>query len=208
MNLQTGLPTRGLYLITSDDADTARFLKRVIPLLSHSIAILQYRNKLASTEQMREQATALRNECRRQGIVLIINDAINLAREIMADGVHLGEHDGGIAAARQQLGNSAIIGASCYNSLALAEKAAADGANYIAFGAIYPSKTKPQARHAGLDLFSQAAHLNIPMVAIGGITPDNAAQTIAAGADFIAVIGGVFDAADPFTELNTFISHF
>jgi thiamine-phosphate pyrophosphorylase len=208
MNLKTVLPSHGLYLITPDDASTERFLKRVIPTLSPNIAILQYRNKLASAEQMHEQSSTLLAECHRHGIVLIINDAISLAHEIGADGVHLGEHDGDIAAARQQLGSNTIIGASCYNSLALAKKAVNDGADYIAFGAIYASATKPQARHAGLELFSQAAHLNIPMVAIGGITPDNAAHTVAAGANFIAVIGAVFDSENPLAVLNRFISHF
>jgi thiamine-phosphate pyrophosphorylase len=208
MNLQTVLPTHGLYLITPDDTDTQRFLKRVIPLLTPDIAILQYRNKLADFQQRLEQSHALLTECRRLGIVFIINDHTILAKSIQADGVHLGEQDGDIVYARQQLGVNAIIGASCYNSLASAEKAVNEGADYVAFGAIYASATKPQARHANLAIFAQAAHLQIPMVAIGGITPDNAAHTIAAGADFIAVIGAVFDAPDPANAINAFISHF
>jgi len=106
------------------------------------------------------------------------------------------------------LGSNAIIGVSCYNKVALAEQAASDGADYIAFGAVYPSATKPNARKADLSLFTQAKSLNLPMVAIGGITPDNAAQTLAAGADFLAVIGAVFDAADPALETTKFLSLF
>jgi thiamine-phosphate pyrophosphorylase len=208
MSLRLSHKKTGLYLITADDSDSRGFLTRVCAVLNDKIAVLQYRNKLATESEKREQAETLLKECRRLGIIFIINDDIALAKSIQADGVHLGEHDGDIQNARWQLGDTAIIGASCYNSLALAEKATADGADYIAFGAIYPSATKPHARQAGLELFQQAAHLNIPMVAIGGITPDNAAATIAAGANFIAVIGAVFDAADPLAEVNKFISHF
>lgn len=208
MNPSTVLPKGGLYLITPDDSDSERFLDRVLPVLNPEIAVLQYRNKLANIDQMNEQAKVLFEHCRRLGIVFIINDNSALAHEIGADGVHLGEHDGGLKTARHLLGPNAIIGVSCYNSLELAEKAAADGANYLAFGAVYSSNTKPQARSAGLELFSQAAPLNLPMVAIGGISQGNTAQTLAAGADFIAVIGAVFDAADPASEVKSFISRF
>ena len=208
MNPSTVLPKGGLYLITPDDSDSERFLQRVLPVLTPDIAVLQYRNKLVNADQMHEQAKVLFRHCRHLDIVFIINDNIALAHEIGVDGVHLGEHDGDLKTARHLLGPNSIIGVSCYNSLALAEKAAFDGANYIAFGAVYSSTTKPQACKAGLELFSQAAPLNLPMVAIGGITPDNAAQTLAAGANFIAVIGAVFDAADPASEVQSFISRF
>ena len=208
MNSSTDLPNGGLYLITPDDAESERFLARVLPVLNNQIAVLQYRNKLANSEQLLEQANALLERCRRLGIIFIINDDIALAHRLSADGVHLGEHDDELESARSLLGSNAIIGVSCYNSLALAEKAASDGADYLAFGAVYPSATKPNARNAGLELFSEAKWLNLPMVAIGGITPDNAAQTLAAGADFLAVIGAVFDAADPALEATKFLSLF
>ena len=208
MNSSTDLPNGGLYLITPDDADSENFLARVLPVLSSQIAVLQYRNKLANSEQMLEQANALLVRCRRLGIIFIINDDIALAHRLSADGVHLGEHDSDIESARSLLGTSAIIGVSCYNSLAMAEKAASYGADYIAFGAIYPSATKPNARKAGLEIFSQAKSLNLPMVAIGGITPDNALQTLVAGADFLAVIGAIFDTADPALETTKFLSLF
>jgi thiamine-phosphate pyrophosphorylase len=208
MSLRLHHKKTGLYLITPDDSDNRGFLMRVCAVLNDKIAILQYRNKLATESEKRQQAETIGKECRRLGIIFIVNDDIALAKNIQADGVHLGKHDGDIQSARLALGETAIIGASCYNSLALAEKAAADGADYLAFGALYPSRTKPQAQTAGLELFEQAAHLEIPMVAIGGITPDNTARTISAGAHFIAVIGAVFDATDPLAEVNKFISHF
>ena len=208
MKPSTVFPKGGLYLITPDDSDSERFLERVLAVLNPGIAVLQYRNKLANADQKHEQAKVLFQYCRNLGIAFIINDDIELAHELGADGVHLGEHDTDLKTARHLLGPNTIIGVSCYNSLTLAEKTASDGANYIAFGAVYSSATKPDARNAGLELFSQAKLLNLPMVAIGGITPDNAAQTLAAGADFIAVIGAVFDAADPASEVKSFISRF
>lgn len=208
MNSSIVFPNGGLYLITPDDSDNKSFLARVLPVLDSQTAVLQYRNKLANATQMREQAKVLLERCRSLGIVFIINDDINLAHELVADGVHLGEHDADLKTARNLLGPRAIIGVSCYNSLPLAEKAATEGADYIAFGAVYASGTKPLARKAGLELFSQAAALDLPMVAIGGITSDNAAQTLAAGANFLAVIGAIFDAADPASEIHKFILHF
>jgi thiamine-phosphate pyrophosphorylase len=187
---------RGLYLITPDDADTARLLLRVHPLLAH-VACLQYRNKSATPALRREQAAALLPLCRAAGVPLVVNDDAGLAAAIGAQGVHLGEHDGAIAPARAKLGANAIIGASCYDELARAERAAAEGASYVAFGAFHPSPTKPNARHATPRLLQDAARLGLPRVAIGGITPDNAQPLIAAGADLVAVISGVFDAPDP-----------
>jgi thiamine-phosphate pyrophosphorylase len=187
---------RGLYLITPDEADTARLLLRVQPLLAHA-ACLQYRNKSATPMLRHEQAAVLLPLCRNAGVPLIINDDAKLAAAIGADGVHLGEDDGAIEPAREMLGTGAIIGVSCYDELARAERAAAEGASYIAFGAFHPSPTKPNARRASPRLLQDAARLGLPRVAIGGITPDNARSLIMAGADLVAVISGVFDAPDP-----------
>lgn len=187
---------RGLYLITPDEADTARLLLRVHPLLAH-VACLQYRNKSATPALRREQAAALLPLCRAAGVPLVVNDDVGLAAAIGAQGVHLGEHDGAIAPARAKLGANAIIGVSCYDELARAERAAAEGASYVAFGAFHPSPTKPNARHATPRLLQDAARLGLPRVAIGGITPDNAQPLIAAGADLVAAISGVFEAPDP-----------
>jgi thiamine-phosphate pyrophosphorylase len=157
------------------------------PLLPFA-SCLQYRNKRADAGLREQQAVALRGLCRGAGVPLIINDDASLAAKIGADGVHLGEHDGDIVAARALLGDGAIIGVSCYDELLRAEIAARTGADYIAFGAFFPSPTKPNARRAAPALLQAAARLGLPRVAIGGITPDNARPLIAAGADLIAVI--------------------
>jgi len=201
-------PRRGLYLLTPDEPDGARLLARVLPLLDKGIALLQYRNKFADRERRRQQALALQPHCRRFGVPLIINDDWVLAAEIDADGAHLGDSDGDILAARKLLPAAKILGASCYDSLERAEVAAMAGADYLAFGAMFASGTKPNARVASLDLLQQAARFNLPRVAIGGITPDNAGKVIAAGADLIAVIGGVFDAPDPAASVGQFLECF
>ncbi|RZA36347.1 MAG: thiamine phosphate synthase [Lysobacteraceae bacterium] len=192
-----GSAARGLYLITPDEADTARLLARTAPLLAAGVTWLQYRNKTASDALRHVQARALQALCRQAGVPLIVNDDADLAEAIGAEGVHLGEDDGGIAAARQRLGPAAIIGASCYDQLSLAESAVAAGASYVAFGAFFPTRSKTGTRHAGIDLLAHAASLHVPRVAIGGITPDNAGSLVDAGADLVAVISGVYDAPDP-----------
>jgi thiamine-phosphate pyrophosphorylase len=187
---------RGLYLITPDETDTARLLARVEEVIGHA-ALLQYRNKAANDAVRRAQADALRTLCTGFGVPLIVNDDLVLARNIGADGVHLGENDGDARVARARLGPDAIIGVSCYDDLARARAATEAGASYIAFGAFFPSSTKPDARRAALDLLHDTAVLGLPRVAIGGITPDNARKLVEAGADLLAVISGVFDAPDP-----------
>jgi thiamine-phosphate pyrophosphorylase len=186
----------GLYLITPDDTDTDALLSRVQSVLPFA-ACLQYRNKRADDDLRRTQASALAAACRDAGVPFIVNDDAHLARDVKADGVHLGEHDGAIADARALLGPGALIGLSCYDSLQRARDGVSAGADYIAFGAFFPSTTKPNARRATLDLLRDAAPLRTPRVAIGGITPDNARPLVAAGADLIAVVSGVFDAPDP-----------
>ena len=186
---------RGLYLVTPDDPDRDALLARVQPLLP-ACACLQYRNKTADAALRRAQATALADACRTAGVPFIVNDDARLAADLGA-GVHLGEHDGSIDAARALLGDDAIIGVSCYDRLDRARDAAAAGADYLAFGAFFPSPTKPNARRATPTLLRDAASLQRTRVAIGGITPDNARPLIEAGADLIAVVSGVFDAPDP-----------
>ena len=186
----------GLYLVTPDEPDAARLFARVAPLLPFASCV-QYRNKRADADVREYQARGLHALCVDADVPLIINDDAALAARIGVDGVHLGEHDGDIAEARSLLGHDAIIGVSCYDDLARAENAARVGADYIAFGAFFPSPTKPMARRAAPGLLQAAARLGLPLVAIGGITPDNARPLIAAGADLIAVVSGVFDAADP-----------
>lgn len=204
MNVPTIWPTRGLYLLTPDEPDTARLVARVEPLLSEGVAMLQLRNKPATGALLRQQALALLPLCRAHNVPLIINDDWRLAAEIGAAGAHLGESDGALGQARAALGDAAILGASCYGELARAERAGAAGASYLAFGAFFASGTKPLAQRAALSLLRDAARLQLPTVAIGGITPDNAPQVIAAGADFVAVIGAVFDAPDPAARVRAF----
>lgn len=187
---------RGLYLITPDDTDPARLLSRVEAVLPYA-CWLQYRNKQAGAALRDEQAVALLALARAHGVRLLINDDAALAARIGADGVHLGEDDGDLAQARTLLGADALVGASCYGDIARARRAVQAGADHVAFGAFYPSATKPGARRAHPDLLGQAAALGVPRVAIGGITPDNAGPLLDAGADLIAVVGGVFDAPDP-----------
>jgi thiamine-phosphate pyrophosphorylase len=161
---------------------------------------IQYRDKSADQQRRREQATALLQlvrQHRTQGARLLINDDVELALHCGADGVHLGEHDSTLAQARQRLGAQAIIGVSCYNQLERAREAARGDASYLAFGAFFPSPTKPQARRAGAELLHAARDLGRPLCAIGGITAQTSADLVQAGADLIAVVSEVFAAADP-----------
>ncbi|HZH43821.1 MAG TPA: thiamine phosphate synthase [Lysobacter sp.] len=188
---------RGLYAITPDEADTARLLARVAPVLAERPALLQFRNKAADPALRETQARALLPLCRQHGIPLIVNDDWALAAAIGADGAHLGEDDGALADARRVLGSRALLGVSCYDSFERARAAVAAGADYVAFGAFFPSPSKPTARRATPALLQAAAALGVPRVAIGGITPDNGGTLVASGADLLAVISGVFDAPDP-----------
>jgi len=186
---------RGLYLITPEEPDTDRLLARVAAVLPQA-TWLQYRQKDADAPRRLAQAAALQALCAQAGVPLIINDDVALAAAIGAAGVHLGEDDGDIAAARARLGPDAIIGASCYDDAILAEHAVSAGASYVAFGAFFPTTSKVTTRRATAALLAGAAALGVPRVAIGGITPDNMGPLVAAGADLVAVIGGVFEAAD------------
>jgi thiamine-phosphate pyrophosphorylase len=187
---------KGLYAVTSDQADTARLLIQVEAALGGGAALVQYRNKPGAEALRREQAAGLLALCRKFGVPLIINDHVELCRDLGADGVHLGSDDGDIAVARAALGPGKIIGISCYNRLDLARKAAAQGADYVAFGSCFDSGTKPAAVRAPLELFSEAKQIGLPTVAIGGITAENAPLAIRAGADSIAVIGALWTAPD------------
>lgn len=189
---------RGLYLVTPDAADSATLLASVERVLPARPALLQYRNKLADPLRQLDEARSLRQLCSSAGVPLIINDDVALARAVAADGVHLGRDDGSPAAARAVLGADALIGVSCYDEWTRAEDAAAAGADYVAFGAMFPSSTKPGAVRAPLTLLTRArAALDCPVAAIGGITLDNAPALIEVGADLLAVISDVFAAADP-----------
>lgn len=190
---------RGLYAITSQAICTSddRLVAAVADALSGGARLVQYRDKWNPPDQRRRNAHALRGLCHAQGALLIINDDPELAEAVEADGVHLGAADPPIAAARARLGPDAIIGVTCSGSLARAEAAAAAGASYVAFGRFYPSRTKPNAPPAPLSILAEArTALALPVCAIGGLTPANAASVIAAGADLVAAVEGLFGAAD------------
>lgn len=194
---------RGVYLITPDETDSARLLQRVRPLLAGT-TWLQYRNKAVDAPTRLAQATALQALCAETGVPLIINDDAALALQVGAAGVHLGEDDGDIAATRALLGPQAIIGASCYDEFERAQRAVVAGADYVAFGAFFPSRSKITPRRASPELLRQSAALGVPRVAIGGLTPDNSRAVVDAGADLIAVISGVFSEADPVAALQAY----
>jgi thiamine-phosphate pyrophosphorylase len=187
----------GLYALTPDLLDTDELVARVERALLGGAAAVQYRNKLASPPLRRAQALVLRDLCAAQGTIFIVNDDVDLAFAVDADGVHLGRDDPPLARARRRLGQTAIIGASCYDSLERAATAVAEGADYIAFGSFFPSVIKPDARRAEPSLLTAAkARWNVATVAIGGITLATAPALIAAGADALAVITAVFEAPD------------
>lgn len=186
----------GLYAVTPATADTAMLVAKVAAALDGGAAAVQYRSKELPSAAREAQARALARVLAARGGVYIVNDDPELAKTVGADGVHIGEDDASIGAARELLGPERLIGVSCYNDFTRAERAVADGADYVAFGSFFPSGTKPQARRADVTLLSRARTLGVPVVAIGGITAGNASVVIDAGADAVAVISDVFDHAD------------
>jgi thiamine-phosphate pyrophosphorylase len=189
------LPACGLYAIT--DGPRADLLDAVEAALRGGCRVLQYRDKTVDAVRREHEALELLALCTRYAVPLIINDDADLAACVGAAGVHLGEDDANIASARATIGPTAIVGVSCYDSLSRAQELAAAGADYLAFGAFFPSSSKATSRRASPNLLREAAVLGKPRVAIGGITVDNAPLLIDAGADFLAVISGVFAQPDP-----------
>jgi thiamine-phosphate pyrophosphorylase len=183
---------RGLYAITPETVDANTLLRQVSAALEGGIALLQYRRKQRAGI---EEARALAALCRRHRVPFIVNDDIGIALAADAAGVHLGRDDGDLPGARSRL-QGKLLGVSCYDSLAAARAAVAAGADYVAFGSVFSSPTKPAAVRAPLALFGQARALGVPLVAIGGINLENAPQLLAAGADALAVISDLFDAPD------------
>ena len=183
----------GLYAITPDLEDTARLCQMVEAIILGGASVVQYRNKVANEALRFAQASALLPICRQHQIPFIINDHLDLFLALDADGLHIGGDDGDIRATKQHIGQNKLLGVSCYTDFANAEKAEKAGADYVAFGACFPSNTKPHAPRAELSLFTQAKALSVPAVAIGGITLENADSVIKAGASAIAVIGELFN---------------
>ena len=189
---------RGLYAITDTglaaDTDLAT---QVTLALEGGARIIQYRDKMSAPEERLRTALSLCERCHEHGALFIVNDDLELATQCSADGVHLGRDDTDLIAAREQLGNSAIIGLSCYNDLERAQAAQKAGADYVAFGRFFPSNTKPEAVQADLELLRRARpRITIPIVAIGGITPENGGSLVEAGADMLAAIHAVFGQPD------------
>lgn len=193
--------TAGIYAITDCENITAdEILSKTESILSIGVALFQYRNKTEDQNCKRTLAMKLQSLCKKYKTPFIINDDLKLAKEIAADGIHLGQHDTNIDTARKVIGNK-IIGISCYNDFNRAVIAEQSGADYIAFGSFFPSSTKPDAVKADIDLIIKAKEeLTLPVVAIGGITPENGKQLINAKVDFLAVISGIYSTDDATTS--------
>ena len=184
---------RGLYLVTPNWNDTQRLIAATDAALAGGAVLVQYRHKDANADLRAEQAAALLALCRRHGRPLVINDHLDLCVQLDADGVHLGQSDDDIAAARALLGADKIVGASCYGELDLARAAQAAGASYVAFGGFYPSPVKKYSFVTQPELLDRArAEITLPIVVIGGMTPTNAASLVARGADMVAAITSVY----------------
>jgi thiamine-phosphate pyrophosphorylase len=192
---------RGLYPITPDMADTNALLLKVEEALKAGVAMLQYRNKAISKDKRLLQAKELAALARGYGVPLIVNDDVEIALAVGANGAHIGKDDGDLGAARARLAGK-ILGASCYDSLESARAAVRAGADYVAFGSVFPSPTKPDAKRAPLSVFRH--DLGVPLCAIGGITLENAPAVIAAGASLLGVITDVFDAPDIGARANQY----
>lgn len=200
---------RSLYAITDRGLMGGDLLIRAEQAIAGGVRLLQYRDKSTDARRREQEATALAQLCQQQGVHFIINDDPALALKAGADGVHLGQSDGDITTTRRFLGRDKIIGITCHNSLKKALAAEKAGADYVAFGRFFPSQTKPDAAPAEIDILRQAKHqLSIPIVAIGGITPENGSALIAAGADMLGVIHGIFGADDVRTATQRYAKLF
>jgi thiamine-phosphate pyrophosphorylase len=187
------VPTR-LYLITPPAFVPAAFVDPLAEALDGGdVACLQLRLKPAGDDEIRRAADLLRPVAQQRGVAFLMNDRPDLARETGCDGVHVGQEDAAYAEARRLLGAERIVGVTCHASRHLAMEAAEAGADYVAFGAFFPSGTKAAQHHADPEIVRWWSELmTVPCVAIGGITPENCAPLVEAGADFLAVIGAVW----------------
>jgi thiamine-phosphate pyrophosphorylase len=200
---------RGLYLVTPNWNDTDRLLAATEAGLRGGAVLVQYRHKEADAPLRQEQGGALLALCRRFTVPLVINDYLDLCIALDADGVHLGGTDGDLAHARQVLGPGKIVGASCYGELKMAIAAEQAGASYAAFGGFYPSPVKKYDFVTQPDLLNAArAAISLPLVVIGGMTPENAAPLVARGADMVAAISSVYATPDPHASAQAFTTLF
>ena len=188
---------RGLYAVTPDTVDTSWLVDAVQAAVRGGARVVQYRNKTADARLRSVQAKALARAVAGSDAILIVNDDVQIAAEAQAHGVHLGEDDAALAEARKALGKHELIGVSCYNDFSRARALVEQGADYVAFGSFFPSRIKPDARRADLACLREARTLDVAVVAIGGITADNARILAREGAHAVAVISAVFDQREP-----------
>ena len=200
---------KGLYLVTPDWDDTEALIKATEIALTVGVGLLQYRHKTASGELRLEQASALLKLCRQHNVPFIVNDHIDLCIALDADGIHVGGTDASVAVVRTLIGKDKILGASCYGDFALAEQAQIAGASYVAFGGFYPSRVKKYEVSTPASIVSKAkSELTVPICVIGGMTPENAKPLVIEGADMVAAISSVYNAADIATAVREFAALF
>ena len=196
----------GLYAITDSKLMGSELFSNTEQAILGGINLLQYRNKTAPLEQQEQEALKLAQLCKNNNVLFLINDNVELALKVNADGVHLGQEDISLQQARKQLGNDKIIGVTCHNKIELAQEAQKKGADYVAFGRFFDSKTKPTAPPAELSLISEAKKsISIPIVAIGGITQETAPLILDEGVDMLAVIHAIFGQEDILTATRRFV---
>ena len=200
---------KGLYAITPDSADLNTLIQKTQWAIEGGAFMVQYRSKILNRDVKMQQCAAILRLCREYEIPCIVNDDVDMCRILEADGVHLGEKDDNIVEVRHILGENAIIGSSCYDQLDRAKSAQKEGASYVAFGAMFPTPTKPNAPRATLALLKEAKReIQIPVVAIGGITVNNAHDVIKTGIDAIAVITSLYEAKTIKETAETFAKMF
>jgi len=208
-NMRDSFIIKGLYAITPDSADLNTLIQKTKSAIEGGAFMVQYRSKIQDRDVKMQQCDAILRLCREYEIPCIVNDDVDMCRILEADGVHLGEKDDNIAEVRHILGEDAIIGSSCYDQLDRAKSAQKEGASYVAFGAMFPTSTKPNAPRATLALLKEAKReIQIPIVAIGGITVNNAHDVIKTGIDAIAVITSLYEAKSIKETAETFAKMF
>jgi len=208
-NMRDSFIIKGLYAITPDMTDLNTLIQKTQSAIEGGAFMVQYRSKIQDRAVKMQQCAAILRLCREYDVPCIVNDDVEMCRVLKADGVHLGENDDNIAEVRRILGEDAIIGSSCYDQLDRAKQAQKEGASYVAFGAMFPTPTKPNAPRATLELLREAkSEIEIPIVAIGGITVNNAHDVIEAGVDAIAVITSLYESNSIKETAETFLKMF
>ena len=208
-NMRDSFIIKGLYVITPDMTDLNTLIHKTKLAIEGGAFMVQYRSKMQDRVVKMQQCAAILRLCREYDVPCIINDDVEMCHILEADGVHLGVNDDNIAEVRRILGEDAIIGSSCYDQLERAKQAQKEGASYVAFGAMFPTPTKPRAPRATLALLKEAkSEIHIPIVAIGGITVNNAHDVIETGIDAIAVITSLYEAKSIKETAETFLKMF